>query len=220
MKKRNIAIFLLVLIILNFFTPSVQTIAVVNTDYYNLEKDAEDFDGSINTSSIILSWIGEIAYTVCFGIENMGAKIVKSFTGKEFFPWADKIIFNTIPILDINFINPAPGSLMKDPSGNETTVGTIIRNIYFTSMAIGIGFLGLLIAIVGIRLAFASIAADKAKLKESIINWLTCLMLIFGLHYALSFTFYLNEKLVESASVIANNVLADASDKVAQNMKL
>lgn len=221
MNKRNIAIVLVIVIILNFLSPIILSAkAAVNIDYYNMEKDAEDFEGEINTSSIILSWIGEICYTVCFGIENMGAKIVKAFTGKEFFPWADKIIFNTIPILDINFINPAPGSLMKDTSGKETTVGVMIRNIYFTSMAIAIGFLSIIIAISGIRLAFASIAADKAKLKEAVVGWLTCLILIFGLHFILSFTFYLNEKLVEAASTIANDALSEASDEVAKNMKL
>lgn len=219
MNKRNIAIVLLIVILLNFLAPSFQLSAAVNKDYYDMETGGDDFSGTIDSSSILLRWIGEIIYTFCYGIENMGAKIVQAFTGKEFFPWADKIIFNTIPILDVNFINPAPGSLMKDTSGNETVIGTIIRNLYFTSMSIAIGFLSIVIAVSGIRLAFASIAADKAKLKESIVSWITCLLLIFGLHYILSFTFYVNEKLVQTASVVANNVLENASDSVAKNLK-
>lgn len=219
MKKRNIAIVLLIIILLNFLAPSIELMASVNKDYYDMETEGGDFEGSIDSSSILLRWIGEIVYTFCYGIENMGAKIVQAFTGKEFFPWADKIIFNAIPILDINFINPAPGSLMKDTSGKETAVGSLIRNIYFTSMSIAIGFLSIVIAISGIRLAFASIAADKAKLKEAVVGWLTCLILIFGLHYILSFTFYLNEKLVQAASTIANNVLESASDSVVKNLK-
>lgn len=219
MKKRNIAIVLLIIILLNFLAPSIELMASVNKDYYDMETEGGDFEGSIDSSSILLRWIGEIVYTFCYGIENMGAKIVQAFTGKEFFPWADKIIFNAIPILDINFINPAPGSLMKDTSGRETTIGSMIRNIYFTSMSIAIGFLSIVIAISGIRLAFASIAADKAKLKEAVVGWLTCLILIFGLHYILSFTFYLNEKLVQAASTIANNVLESASDSVVEKLK-
>lgn len=219
MNKRNIAIVLLIVILLNFLAPSFQLSAAVNKDYYDMETGGDDFSGTIDSSSILLRWIGEIMYTFCYGIENMGAKIVQAFTGKEFFPWADKIIFNTIPILDVNFINPAPGSLMKDTSGNETVIGSIIRNLYFTSMSIAIGFLSIVIAVSGIRLAFASIAADKAKLKESIVSWITCLLLIFGLHYILSFTFYVNEKLVQTASVVANNVLENASDSVAKNLK-
>lgn len=219
MKKRNIAIFLLVITLFNFLAPSVQIKAVVNTDYYNMESDADDFEGSIDSSSILLRWTGEIVYTLASGVESLGAKIVKAFTGKEFFPWADKIIFNSIPILDINFINPAPGSLMKDTSGNETTIGKIIRNIYFTSLSIAVGFLGIIVAIYGIRLAIASIAADKAKYKEAIVNSLVCLALIFGLHYLLSFTFYLNEKLVQVASNILNDVMSSASDSVVKNLK-
>ena len=220
MKKKNIAIFLLVLTFLNFLTPSIQTMAAVNTDYYDMESGSEDFEGTIDSSSILLRWTGEIVYTLAFGVETLGANIVKAFTGKEFFPWADKIVFNAIPILDINFINPAPGSLMKDASGNETTIGKILRNIYFTSLSIAIGFLSIVIAISGIRLAVASIAADKAKYKEAIVHWLTCLVLIFGLHYLLSFTFYLNEKLVQAASNIANDALSTASDSVVNNLKL
>lgn len=220
MRKKNIAIFLLVLTFLNFFTPSIQTMAAVNTDYYDMESGSEDFEGTIDSSSILLRWTGEIVYTLAFGVETLGANIVKAFTGKEFFPWADKIIFNAIPILDINFINPAPGSLMKDASGNETTIGKILRNIYFTSLSIAIGFLSIVIAISGIRLAVASIAADKAKYKEAIVHWLICLVLIFGLHYLLSFTFYLNEKLVQAASNIANDALSTASDSVVNNLKL
>ena len=220
MKKKNIAIFLLVLTFFNFFAPFIQTIAVVNTDYYNMDIESDGFEGSIDSSSILLRWTGEIVYTLAFGIETLGANIVKAFTGKEFFPWADKIIFNAIPILDINFINPAPGSLMKDVSGNETTIGKILRNIYFTSLSIAIGFLSIVIAISGIRLAVASIAADKAKYKEAIVHWLICLVLIFGLHYLLSFTFYLYEKLVQAASNIANDALSTASDSVVNNLKL
>ena len=220
MKKKNIAIFLLVLTFLNFLTPSIQTMAAVNTDYYDMESGSEDFEGTIDSSSILLRWTGEIVYTLAFGVETLGANIVKAFTGKEFFPWADKIVFNAIPILDINFINPAPGSLMKDASGNETTIGKILRNIYFTSLSIAIGFLSIVIAISGIRLAVASIAADKAKYKEAIVHWLICLVLIFGLHYLLSFTFYLNEKLVQAASNIANDALSTASDSVVNNLKL
>ena len=220
MKKKNIAIFLLVLTFLNFLTPSIQTMAAVNTDYYDMESGSEDFEGTIDSSSILLIWTGEIVYTLAFGVETLGANIVKAFTGKEFFPWADKIVFNAIPILDINFINPATGSLMKDASGNETTIGKILRNIYFTSLSIAIGFLSIVIAISGIRLAVASIAADKAKYKEAIVHWLICLVLIFGLHYLLSFTFYLNEKLVQAASNIANDALSTASDSVVNNLKL
>lgn len=220
MKKKNIAIFLLVLTFFNFLTPSIQTMAAVNTDYYDMESGSEDFEGTIDSSSILLRWTGEIVYTLAFGVETLGANIVKAFTGKEFFPWADKIVFNAIPILDINFINPAPGSLMKDASGNETTIGKILRNIYFTSLSIAIGFLSIVIAISGIRLAVASIAADKAKYKEAIVHWLICLVLIFGLHYLLSFTFYLNEKLVQAASNIANDALSTASDSVVNNLKL
>lgn len=219
MKKKTIAIVILFLVLINAFSPLSQIMASVNREYYDMENGGEDFDGSINTSSILLKWTGEIFYTVAYGIENAGAKIVKAFTGKEFFPWADKIIFNTIPILDVNFINPARGSLMKNVDGDETGIGTAIRNIYFTSLSIALGFLGIVIAVAAIRLAISTIASDKAKLKESIVSWLTCLVLILALHYLLSFLFFVNEKMVQTASVVANNVLQNASDSTVATLK-
>ena len=219
MNKKTIAIVLLFLVLINAFSPLTQVKAAVNTDYVNIESEGEDFSATLDTSSILLRWAGEIFYTVAFGVESMGAKIVKMFTGREFFPWADKIIFNSIPILDVNFINPAKGSFMKDENGDETEIGKMIRNVYFTSVSLAVGFLGILIAIAAIRLAISTIASEKAKYKEAIVNWLTCLVLIFALHYLIAFLFYVNEKMVQTASSIANGVLSAASDSVVKNLK-
>ena len=220
MNRKKLEIFLLVIILFNIFVPRLKVNAKVNTDYFDINSSSEtNNNGEIAASSIVLKWAGEILYTLSYGIENAGANIVKAFTGKAFFPWADKIIFNTIPILDINFINPAPGSLMKDTSGNITFIGNVIRNIYFTSLSISLGFLSIVIAVAAIRLAVASMASEKAKYKEAIAHWLTCLILLFTLHYAFSFMFYLNEKLVESASKIASSTLASSSDSVVNNLK-
>ena len=219
MNRKKVAIVLLFIFLFSAILPNVNVSAKVNTTYYDIEAEGDAGEQDIGVSAIIIKWAAEILYTFSYGAELAGANIVKAFTGKAFFPWADKIIFNTIPILDVNFINPAPGSLMNDYNGNETFIGETIRKVYFTSLTIAIGFIGIIVAVMAIKLAISTIAAQKAKYKEAIVGWLTCIVLLFTLHFILSFMFYLNEKLVETASTIGSTVLKEASSNVVKNLK-
>lgn len=218
MNKKIVAFLLAIILFFNFgFVKSENVYAAINTKYGSLSNTNTD-NNEIGSSSIVLNWIGEIAYYFAEGVQTVGAKIMKIFTGVEKFPWADKIIFNTIPILDVNFINPASGSLFEDTSGNITKLGTMVRNAYFTILSIALGFLGIIIGIIAIRLAITSIASEKAKYKEAIVTWLKCLVLLFGMHYLLAFVFELNETMVELASMMLNDVLTSDTNAIASDM--
>ena len=170
-------------------------------------------------SSILLEWISSLAYNFGTIIEDLGANVMGWFTGTPAFPYSDKIIFNATPILDPNFINPSRGSLFEDSNGNITMVGTAIRNTYFSVLSIALGFLGLVIAIVAIRLAFSTISSEKAKYKQAIANAIITIILLFGMHYVLSFMLYLNESLVEVASVVLLDIFAgDEAEDVMKAM--
>lgn len=60
-----------------------------------------------------------------------------------------------------------------------------------------------------IRIAISTIASEKAKYKEAIVHWATALILLFAMHYVISFVFYLNEQLVEVASSMVMDLMAD-----------
>ena len=108
--------------------------------------------------------------------------------GNNMFPWADKVIFNTIPLLDINFLNPSQGSLFLSSDGQtETILATIVRRIYFTIFAISISLLGIMVAVMAIKLAVSTIASEKAKYKEALTNWVLGIVMIFTVHYLISF---------------------------------
>ena len=216
-EKKLVAYLFLILVLLNAFNPLVKVEAAINTSYSKVEVD-EPVD-ELPFGPTLAQWIGEILFTLAHGIENIGASLMKLFTGSYVFPYSDKIIFNTIPILDVNFINPANGSFFKDSDGNWTDLGKIIRNIYFTILAISLSFLTLLIGVIAIRLAISTIASEKAKYKEAIINFLTCIILLFGLHFLLSFTFYVNEKLVEVASSAMKSMLSTGGDEFVQSLQ-
>lgn len=213
MKKKIQAFFFICLI---FFISNINFVnAAINEKYgeTTLEVNYDD----MSSNSVLLNWIAEILYNFASAVESIGSGIIKMITGTSEFPWIDKVIFNTVPILDVNFINPASGSLFEDSNGNMTGVGNVIRNVYFTLLSIALGFIVIVIAVIAIKLAISSIASEQAKYKEAVVNWAMCLVLLFGLHFLISFLFFLNEKMVEVASSFMLGVLNDsAADSVIQ----
>lgn len=206
-SKKIFKILLLVLVILSVLSPSSQVQAEINTQYgtqpstgqYASATQSAEPDTIVGILCVALISVGKL-------IEGLVAWLMQllSQSEKPYFPWSDKIIFNTIPILDVNFINPATGSLF-DLDGGQ--IGTVVRNIYFTGLSIAIGFLSIIVAIMAIRMAISTIASEKARYKESIVTLLTTLVLLFGVHFLLSLVFYINEKLVEVASQIVVNAV-------------
>lgn len=151
----------------------------------------------------ILSSIAHFIYAIAGFIEDMVANIVSIFTGHKMFPWADRVIFNTMPLLDINFLSPEPGSLFLEKGTNTPTdLGNIVRSIYYTIFVLSVTFFGVVVGIMALKLAISSIAAEKAKYKQAITNWLLALILLFTAHYLMSFIFFVNEKMVEVASSV------------------
>lgn len=212
MKKKNlwirIGFVLCFLLIFMAFKSKFNTCyAAINTNY---GEQNETYTEDSVSSSVIVEWIGSLGYSFGSFIESICSNIVGIFTGVQEFPWADKIIFNGIAFLDVNFINPAEGSLFKDVNGDFTLVGNLIRKTYFSVLSISLAFLGVIVAILAIKLALSTIGSNKAKYKELIMKCLTTLVLLFGMHYILSFAFYLNEKMVEVASYLLLNIFTDS----------
>lgn len=216
-KKKIIKIFLFALLIISILSPCSHVYAEINSKYgtqpttgtYASATDSAEPGTILGILCVALVSVGKL-------VEGLVAWLIQllSQSSTAYFPWADRIIFNTIPILDVNFINPASGSLF-DIGGGQ--IGTVVRNIYFTGLSIAVGFLSIIVAIMAVRMAISTIASEKARYKESIVTLLTTLVLLFGVHFLLSLVFYVNEKLVEVASdivkdsVAANNVQIGSS---------
>ena len=229
MKRKNIKKFIIILSIGFLLCLFIQqfsgnnVFAEVNTSYGTPVGNAANGDQNEQKSNGLLGLLGIAVYGIGALIEWLTSCIMAMFTQTQFFPWADKIIFNNVSMLDCNFINPGVGSLFKSAAG-YTTIGTTVRTIYFTGLSISLGFLGIVVAVMAIKIAISTIASEKAKYKESIKDWIIAMILLFGMHYVLAFTFYLNEKLVEVASTIVVNVAtqngqADAFTSMGQKFK-
>ncbi len=218
MKLKRIAIFLLFIITLNFLTSNIKVFAAINEEYISQQTPNGLTD--LGSNSTLLNWTAEIGYNIAYAVEGLGSKIMQNFTGKYIFPSMDKIIFNAIPILDVNFISPSAGSFfLKSDGVTPTVLGEIIKNIYFTSLAISISFLTILVIVLGVRLAISSMGESQAKYKEGIKSAVLALILVFGMHYILSFVFYVNEVLVNTASSIITKLLDDGGTDVIKNLE-
>lgn len=210
MNKKIKKIFILLFICFSVCTlfnyyPKNLVYAEINTSYGDPSATTVDSSANEQGGNGLLGLVGIAIYSFGTLIEWITSNIMGLFCGSTFFPWADRIIFNNITMLDVNFINPAQGSLFKDAAG-FTAIGNAVRGVYFTGISIALGFLGIVVAVMAIKIALSTIASEKAKYKESIKDWITAIILIFGMHYVLAFTFYLNEKLVEVASQIVLNM--------------
>lgn len=205
-KKRFVKM-LLIIVILFVFLFSNNIFAKINSNYVEnaLASSNEGDDNSL------LNIIAEIVLPVILPfftmVESLTAKVMEMVTDQNFFPWADMIIYNALPVLDINFINPSNGSFFRSISGSDTAIGITVRNIYFSILSICIGFLAIAVAVNVIKLLISDIGSEKAKYKTLINKTIFTVVLLFGMHYLISFTFYLNEQLVIVASNVTQTII-------------
>ena len=106
----------------------------------------------------------------------------------------EEIFSNKVPALDINFIKP---SIIKSADGlhdqqvQEKNIAYTLRGTIaswynaLTTIAM-VGLLSVLVYL-GIRMLLSSIAADRAKYKQMLMDWVVAMCLLFTLHFIMSF---------------------------------
>ena len=142
----------------------------------------------VNESSLDHGWFGMGSYSI---------PVVK------YSP--DMIFSNQVPALDANFISP------KKWDNNEQNNKSIALQLQETISAwyrslrnlVVVCLLAVLLY-VAIRIIVTSVAADKAKYKQMLMDWLIALCLLFFLHYIMSFTMTLVEIITSSLADSSN----------------
>lgn len=212
MKKKTQKIIICISLFVMLFVaiaPSFNSVfAEVNSDYAPKVKVTDNALDSKIKESLLLDIIANMINAVASLAETLLGGVFKTLTHDNIFPWADRIIFNGIPFLDINFLNPSDNSLFKS-NGGDSILGTVIKQVYSTIFSLAILFLGVAVGIMAIRLAISTIASEKAKYKQAIVNWATCIVMLFLMHYILAFVFWVNEQMVQIASNILINTIKD-----------
>lgn len=208
MKKKTYKIIICISLVVMLFTNFTSVFGAINESYSKNTKVTETSLESKIKDSVLLDVLANMINAVASLAESLIGGIFSALTGDNIFPWADRIIFNSIGFLDINFLNPADSSLFG-ASNAPSILGKVVKRVYSTIFSLAVLFLGVAVGVMAIRLAISSIAAEKAKYKQAIVNWATCIVLLFLMHYILAFVFWVNEQMVE----IASNVLMSTIEK-------
>lgn len=201
MKKKTCKIIICISLVVMLFTSFGNVFGATNPDYTPSKQVSENALDSKIKSNILLDTLAGMINAIASLAEYLLGAVFKTLTGDNIFPWADRIIFNGIGFLDINFLNPASNSLFVS-NGSTSILGKVVYSVYSTIFSLAVLFLGVAVGIMAIRLALSSIAAEKAKYKQAIVNWVTCIVMLFLMHYILAFVFWVNEQLVQIASGI------------------
>lgn len=113
----------------------------------------------------------------------------------------EKIFSNEVPLLDVNIINPNKYTNEMSGEDVESAVGKLQQTIADWYIALRnlaiVGLLSILVYI-GIRMILSSTSADKAKYKQTFMDWLIALCLLFFIHYIMSFSITIVESLTEA----------------------
>ena len=201
MKKKTCKIIICISLVVMLFTSLGNVFGATNPDYTPSIQVSENALDSKIKSNILLDTLAGMINAIASLAEYLLGAVFKTLTGDNIFPWADRIIFNGIGFLDINFLNPASNSLFVS-NGSTSILGKVVYSVYSTIFSLAVLFLGVAVGIMAIRLALSSIAAEKAKYKQAIVNWATCIVMLFLMHYILAFIFWINEQMVQIASGI------------------
>lgn len=204
-------IFLVIMLVIICFNVFPQTVfGEINKTYGdNTAVVTNNLDDAVDDEDSFLSMITGLIYIVASGAEWLIQQLFTMTTGMKTFPWADRVIFNAVPFLDINFINPSNNSLFVI-GNNSTAIAQIVSNTYYTLFVIATAFFSICVGVMALRLIFASIADEKAKYKQSIMKVIMAMILLFLSHYIISFIFFVNEKMVE----VAYSILLDATNEM------
>lgn len=183
--------------------------AAINEDYFNNMPVADANLEDKIANSPLLEAIGAFIYAVGSLMEWVLGKLFQLITQTNMFPWADAILFNAVPFLDVNIFTAAEGSLISQ-------IYDFLTGTYYSLLTIASAFFGIAVMFSAVKLAITAIAEDKARYKKAIVDWILGLVMLWGIHFFMSFVLYLNEQLVVAASSIVQDSVKKAGDKIVE----
>ena len=216
-KKIILTVIIMTFIILLFNGSIIN--AEVNIEYEGGGSIRDDTLDEAVGGSILLELLARLVFAVGQLIEWLMGIIFQLLTGNPNFPWADKIVFNAVPILDVNFINPGSADIAKLTFVGQIGIQGVLKNIYATLLALSVSFFGIAVMITSIKLVLSTIASEKAKYKQACIDWVVGFVMLFCIHYFISFIFYLNEQLVIVASKFATAAYEQQGEELSVQME-
>ena len=192
-------IFIVCTLTTSIFAEITRTSALEKSDIAKISKNATiGFFGEVTINLLVTSckfFVHALMALLTWIFRAAG--LGQGLDNDEYTPTPALIIFNTIPMLDPNFINP------YDPArGGPITILNIIAKaispIYYSSIIFVSGLFSVIALLIGIKLMISVSPSEKAQYKTSVMTWITGLVLLYSGHIIMAGIFYLNEKITET----------------------
>ena len=121
----------------------------------------------------------------------------------------EDIIFNKIPIFDINFFSSKAGGKDVKVGSLVYTLKNIVATWYVSFRNLVIMALSILLVYTGIRMAMSTIPSNKAKYKKMLFGWLQSLIIVLTIHYIMLIVINLNETVVTTVEQTQTQMIED-----------
>ena len=109
----------------------------------------------------------------------------------------EDIIFNRVPLLDINFfLDTAGGQQVREGSPIDI-IRTSVATWYVAFRNLVIVALAIIIIYIGIRMAISTIPQSKAKYKTMLVAWIQAIVIVFVIHMIMILIINTNNGLIE-----------------------
>ena len=106
------------------------------------------------------------------------------------------IFANKIKMFDVNFF--------ENKSKKDNSLSAQLRNViatwYIALRNIGLVLMLLVLVFIGIKITISSVASDKAKYKQLLVDWLVAVCLLVFMHYIMVFSVNLTEAFTDMFS--------------------
>lgn len=129
-------------------------------------------------------------------IADIGGKVQLQTSSKANVT-VENIVYNKIPILDINFFNfESAGGAVVDENGIIYIIKTNVAMWYYIFRILAIVVMLLVLIYLGIQIAITSATEKKAVYKQMLIDWIVGFTIIFAINYMMYAVISLNETLI------------------------
>lgn len=142
-------------------------------------------------------------------------------------PWGTiyspyEIFSNKIPLMDVNFLSPhvykskdiiyeeGEHVIREGDEEIDSSAGAlqkVVSSWYVTLRNIAIVALLSILLYLGIRIVISSSSAEKATYKQTLFDWLIALILVFGMHYIMSFALTMTENISGILDNVTNTLI-------------
>lgn len=109
----------------------------------------------------------------------------------------ENIVYNKVPILDINFFNlESAGGAVVDKDGIIYTIKTNVASWYYLFRILAVIIMLLILIYLGIQIALTSATEKKAVYKQMLLSWLGGFIIIFVISYIMYGIIIANETFI------------------------